>query len=65
MDRFEESEALPEVRRFEVGFPVGLGAKLGKFSCEFRYEWGNGISDYVSLKSVTNRYSLIFGYRIN
>jgi len=59
----EDDEALNSTRRYEQGLLAGLGAKYHKYSFEFRYERGNGMSVMLNLNSITNRYLFLFGYR--
>ena len=61
--RVEEMKALNDTRRYELGFIVGLGVKYKKFSLETRFENGNGMSVYQTLKSSTYRYYGLLGYR--
>ncbi len=61
----KEGEAINNSRAFEQGLLLGLGAKIRKMSLEFRYEAGNGMSDYSALKSSANRVFFLFGYRLN
>lgn len=61
--RVEEGKALDEPRKHELGYILGLGSKFKKYSFEIRYEKGNGMSDDSNLKSTTNRYFFLFGYR--
>ncbi len=58
-----EEPAMDETRRYEVGFLAGLGAKYTKFSFETRFESGNGMSVYYTLKSKANRIYFLLGYR--
>jgi hypothetical protein len=56
-------KAIDETKKHELGYVAGLGVKLKKYSIEARYERGNGISNYKTLGSPTNRCYLLFGYR--
>lgn len=58
----EIGKGLSVSRTYEQGLVFGVGTKRAKFSAEFRYERGNGISAYPALNSRTNRYYLLFGY---
>jgi len=62
-ERIEEGNAIPEIRKHEQSLLVGIGCMLYNFSAEARYETGNGMSTYLNLRSSTNRYYLIFGYK--
>ncbi len=57
-----EEPAMDETRKYELGFLAGLGAKYTKFSFETRYESGNGMSVYSTLKSKANRIYFLMGY---
>lgn len=57
-----EEPAIEEPREYEQGFVMGTGVRRGPFSLEYRFERGNGMSDFVSLKSVTYRHFLLLGY---
>lgn len=58
-----ESEALPNIRKHEQSLLLGVGGQLGKFSAELRYETGNGMSNYMNLRSATQRLFLLIGYK--
>ena len=58
-----EGKALNETRRYEFGILAGAGARVGHFSLEARYLWGNGMSPYTTLTSSTNVLCLFLGYR--
>jgi hypothetical protein len=58
-----ESKAIPETKKHEFGYVLGIGTSLKRFSCELRYENGNGMSKTGGLKSSTQRYHFILGYR--
>lgn len=58
-----EIKALEKTRKHEEGLLFGLGLIHKRISAEIRYEIGTGISEYVYLGCVTNRYNLMFGYR--
>lgn len=63
IEKVKEGKALNETRKYEQGLVFGLGTKFKKYSFEMRYEIGSGISTYSALKSSTNRYYFLFGYR--
>ena len=58
----EKSKALNRSRNYEQGFVVGLGSNFKRYSCEFRYENGNGMSDYSTLNTATFKYYFLVGY---
>jgi len=58
-----EEPAMDETRRYELGFLAGMGAKYAKFSFETRFESGNGMSEYSTLKSKANRVFFLLSYR--
>lgn len=60
----QEGKALADVRGHEQGWVASVGAKYRRGSLEIRYEKGNGMSEYVSVSTATNRFSLLFGYRL-
>ena len=59
----EESTLLYVTRLYEQGLLAGLGAKYDKYSFEFRYERGNGMSAMINLNSITTRYLFLLGYK--
>jgi hypothetical protein len=59
----EESTLLYVTRLYEQGLLAGLGAKYNKYSFEFRYERGNGMSAMINLNSITTRYLFLIGYK--
>ncbi|NJK97916.1 MAG: PorT family protein [Bacteroidales bacterium] len=61
----EDIVAIQGPRMYEQGIILGTGIKFNKFSFEFRYERGNGMSDFVTLNSVTNRYFFLLGYHLS
>ena len=58
-----EELALDDTRKYEQSYILGTGIKYNRFSMEIRYEKGNGMSEYISLNSLTKSYYLLFGYR--
>ena len=56
-------KAMDHVRRHEQSYIFGLGLKFNNYILETRYEKGNGMSNFVMLKSLTNRYYFILGYQ--
>ena len=59
----DDEKALNDTRRYEQGILVGLGTKYSKYSFEFRFERGNGMSTMLNLNSLTTRYLFLFGYK--
>lgn len=59
----EESKAINETKRYELGYVIGIGTKYKKYSFEARFERGNGMSVYMRLKSSTYRFYGLFAYR--
>ena len=59
----EEVKALEHTRKLEAGFTLGAGAMYKRYSAEFRYEIGSGMSGYQRLSAITNRCFLLIGYR--
>ena len=62
-ETIETTKAMQDFRNYEVSYSLGLGAKHKRYSAELRFETGNGMSDYTSLKSKTKRLYLFLGYR--
>ncbi len=60
---FSKKKALDETRLFEQGIIVGIGSKYRSFSFEASFEKGNGMSVYTALKTLTNNFSFLFGYK--
>jgi hypothetical protein len=58
-----EGVALEGTRKYELGFIFGTGLKTGRYSLEARYETGNGMSDYFTIKGRTQRIFLLLGFR--
>ena len=56
-------EAVAFPRRWERGFLLGLGCNIKNYSCEFRFERADGMSDATGLTSQTIGYFIIFGYK--
>lgn len=63
MENVVEGRAISFTRKYEWGYVFGLGSKIKKYSFEFRYECGNGMSDLSNLSSQSKRYFFLFGYR--
>ena len=61
--RIDVGPAMEHTRTYEQGLIFGFGAGYKKFSGEFRYELGNGMSNYSDVSSVTNRYYFFLSYR--
>lgn len=61
--RSQEGVVLEDFRKNEQGFLAGIGTKKNRYSIEFRYEIGNGMSEYSLLKSTTSRYYFLLGFR--
>ncbi len=62
-EKIVEDKALAETRIFEQGLLAGLGVQHNNLSFEIRYERGNGMDIYSPLKSLTQRWYLLLGYR--
>ncbi|MBN1197744.1 MAG: PorT family protein [Bacteroidales bacterium] len=62
-ERVEQKKALDDTRKYEVGFLGGLGAGIGRFSFEARYEYATGMSPYNNLRSNVDRIYLFLGFR--
>jgi hypothetical protein len=59
----ERKKGLKETRGYELAFIGGIGGYFDRISYEIRYEQGNGMADYTTLKSTTHKYFFIVGYR--
>ena len=57
------SKVLDDTRKYEQGLLLGTGIISNRFSMEFRYEGGTGMSPYLLLKSNAHRFNLLFGYQ--
>ena len=57
-------KAIDEFRNFEVGIVGGIGAEYKKFSTEFRYEIGSGMSEILTLKSRSHTFFLLLAYHL-
>ena len=62
--RVVEGPAIKYNRSHEQGYILGTGVKRSRFSIEFRYERGNGMSDFQDLNSKTESYYFLLGLRI-
>ncbi len=62
-ERIDESVIFNEIRKYEQGYIWGLGTKYEKYSFEVRYEAGNGMSVSSQLKSSSNRFYFLLGYK--
>lgn len=58
----KQEKAIDDVRNIETGLLLGLGGGYKKFSLEFRYEIGNGISPYLDLSSKVKRFYALLAY---
>ena len=59
----EIGKAVNSTRDFEEGYTLGLGGEVKRYSVDVMYEAGTGISNITSLKSISNRYYILVGYR--
>lgn len=57
------TEAISGTRNWELGYILGLGAEYKNFLIQARFKRGNGFSDISSLKSSTNCFIALIGYR--
>ena len=62
-EKVEETLALNDTRKHEIGLTAGAGIMYNQFSCEVRYKNGNGMSSYPVLNSTTEIYYLLLGYK--
>ncbi len=60
----KEGVALIGPKNYELGLIIGSGLKIGRYSLEARYEWGNGMSDFVDIGARTNRIYILLGIRL-
>jgi hypothetical protein len=56
--------AMYHTRKYEQGYILGTGGSFDRYSLEFRFENGNGMSAYKELNSLTKRYFILFGYKL-
>ena len=61
---YNATTPLMPCRKYEQAYFVGLGAYYKKFELEFRYEKGNGFSDYPSVTTKTTYFSTLLKYSI-
>lgn len=57
-----ESVLIDDIRKYEQGWVLGIGASYKKLSYQLRYENSNGMSVYELFNSNVRRYSLIVSY---
>ena len=62
---FISPTSLFSIRKYEQGVIFGLGGAIKKFAIDLRYERGTGFSSIEILKSSTDRYFILVGYRFN
>jgi hypothetical protein len=58
-----ENDAIQTLRKYELAINAGIGIKYKKFSLEFRYERGDGMSNAMNLDSLTDRLYSLLGFR--
>ena len=63
--RTEQVKAIDDFRKHEQGLAIGLGLTWKRFTGELRYEVGNGMSEYTSLRSTTKTAGFLLAYRLN
>lgn len=61
--RIEENPAIDGIRKLETALLAGVGINYGKFSCEIRSAFGNGMSPYNGIKSNTRYLYFLLGYQ--
>lgn len=61
----EEGPAIALFRKYEQGYVFGVGANMRKWSADFRFERGNGMSKYLNLKSSTRNFYVLVTYQLN
>ncbi len=61
-ERSKTFKAIDDTRRYEQGLVFGLGSRFKRYSLEARYERGNGMSEYTTLKSLTRRFYFLAGF---
>jgi len=62
-NHLDEGEAIPFTRNHELSYILGTGLYFKRFSLEYRFEKGNGISNTTKISSKTNRNYLLLGFR--
>lgn len=62
--RVEEGKAFERTQRYELGYLLGVGAKVKKYSLEVRYAKSIGMVNTVGIGSSLTRISFVAGYRI-
>lgn len=62
--KINEGPAIEDPRKYEQSFILGAGVMKNRFSFEGRFERGNGMSKWVSLGHLANRYYFLIGYRL-
>jgi hypothetical protein len=58
-----EYKALADTKKYYLGYCMGAGFKYRNYTLEARYEKGQGMSEYVYLKSSIQKYVFLLGYR--
>jgi uncharacterized membrane protein len=59
----DERAALAKTRNWEKGYVAGMGTSFGRYSLEFRYEHGDGMSGFMLLNSPVTRFYLLARYK--
>ena len=62
--RISEQDAIPAIRKTELGWSFGLGLNFAKLSLQFKYEPNGGMSQVGTLGSRIRRYYLFLGYDV-
>jgi len=62
-EHVSEEILIEKFRKYEQGYILGIGAKHKNYSCEIRYERGNGISKSVHVVSKTQRLFFLLGFK--
>jgi len=57
-----KSSIFVDTRKMEIGVVVGAGIKYKNYSLEVREDIGDGMSPYINISSVTNRFQILLGY---
>ncbi len=61
--RTENDALVPDIKKTELGIPLGAGIIYKRFSCELRYNTGSGVSTTTNLNQTTTQYSILFAFK--
>ena len=58
-----QGDAIERYRKWQQSLVFGTGLNYKRISLEYRFDLGNGMSDYADLKSILISHFILFGYK--